>query len=170
MEMVQCIVVYSKYKALSMSILECPVDRLHWLISSSGSLDVPVDHLSTIDWWVTDAWNRHVTGQLPVNNVSGRWLANWPTMHMDIGGQHRKSINWSVNHQEMVLAEKKVSPLLLPLSLQPLTSTTTMTTTMTIPPAKPHNEHLIQHTSSSSSCSSSSSSLGEMSLATEHHW
>ena len=36
MELVQRIVVYSKYKALSMSIFECPVDRLHWLISSSG--------------------------------------------------------------------------------------------------------------------------------------
>ena len=40
MEMVQSIVVYSEYKALSMSILECPVDKRHWLISSSGC------------WWI----------------------------------------------------------------------------------------------------------------------
>ena len=103
-------------------------DRYH-PVDAHRPIIVSTDHLSTVDRWVTYAQNCHVTGQLPISDASGRnypinpppraglsvnhqqmvdrWLINRSRLHMDFGGQHDKSVDWSVNRQQMVLAEKK---------------------------------------------------------------
>ena len=125
MEMVQSIVVYVKYKALSMSVLECPVDRLHWLILFEWKLVDWNEHPRTIHQPSKDGWRTpmdwlwmggvKITPLTPPQkrticqlSTDGLLMVVWPIMDTHwcswtIVDNIAKSVDWSINCQQMVM-------------------------------------------------------------------